>query len=103
MEEATQLMHVPQRHRTLYEYFKILIKRRWLILLVFLPVVAYTALKTLRATPIYSATVQILIERHKPQYIDQAGGSAQPDFYGEEFYHTHYKLLETCLGKKVAT
>jgi uncharacterized protein involved in exopolysaccharide biosynthesis len=90
MEEATQLLHAPQRHRTLYDYFKILIKRRWLILLVFFAVVGYTALKTLTATPIYSATVQILIERHKPQYLEQPGATAQTDYYGEEFYQTHY-------------
>ena len=74
-----------------------------MILLVFFAVVAYTALKTLTATPIYSATVQILIERHKPQYLDQPGASAQSDYYGEEFYQTHYKLLESpALAKKVA-
>ena len=77
MEEATQLMHAPQRHRTLHDYFQILIKRRWLILLVFFAIVAYTALKTFTETPIYTATVQLLIERQTPHYIDQPGASAQ--------------------------
>jgi capsular exopolysaccharide synthesis family protein len=103
MEEATQLLHAPHRHRNLYDYVKILLKRRWLILLVFFAVVGYTALKTFTATPLYSSTVQILIERHKPQYLDQPGASAQTDYYGEEFYQTHYKLLESpALAKKVA-
>ncbi|MBU4355161.1 MAG: hypothetical protein KJ822_07405, partial [Proteobacteria bacterium] len=103
MEEMRQEMHAPQRHRTLHDYFRILIKRRWLILLVFFAIVAYTALKTFTETPIYTATVQLLIERQTPQYIDQPGASVQQDYYGEEFYQTHYKLLESrALAKKVA-
>jgi uncharacterized protein involved in exopolysaccharide biosynthesis len=43
MEEATQLMHPAQRRRTLHDYFRILIKRRWLILLVFFTIVAFVA------------------------------------------------------------
>ncbi len=103
MEKIMQEMHGPQRHRTLHDYFHILIKRRWLILLVFFAIVAYTALKTFTETPIYRATVQILIERQIPYYIDKPGGSPQYEYYGEEFYQTHYKLLESrALAKKVA-
>jgi capsular exopolysaccharide synthesis family protein len=103
MEEATQLMHAPQRQRTVYDYFRILIKRRWLIMLVFFAIVAYTALKNFTETPIYEATVQLLIERQTPRYIDQPGASSQPNSPGEEFYQTHYKLLESrALTKKVA-
>ena len=103
MEEMRQEMHAPQRHRTLHDYLHILIKRRWLILLVFFAIVAFTALKTFTATPIYQATVQLLIERQTPHYIDQPGGSVQPASSGEEFYQTHYKLLESrALAKRVA-
>jgi capsular exopolysaccharide synthesis family protein len=103
MEEMRQEMHAPQRHRTLHDYFRILIKRRWLILLVFFATVAYTAFKTFTETPMYTATVQILIERHTPHYIDQPGASSQYDYSGEEFYQTHYKLLESpALAKIVA-
>ena len=103
MEATPQLMHAPLRHQTLHDYFHILIKRRWLILLVFFAIVAFTAFKTFTETPIYTATVQLLIERQTPHYIDQPGASNQPDYYGEEFYQTHYKLLESrALAKKVA-
>jgi capsular exopolysaccharide synthesis family protein len=103
MEEATQLMHAPQRHRTLHDYIRILIKRRWMIIFVFIFIVALVALKTLTTTPLYQATVQLLIERQTPRYIDQPGASVQQEYYGEEFYQTHYKLLESrALAKKVA-
>jgi len=103
MEEMRQEMHAPQRHRTLLDYSRILIKRRWLILLVFFATVAYTAFKTFTETPMYTATVQILIERQTPHYIDQPGASSQYDYSGEEFYQTHYKLLESpALAKIVA-
>ena len=103
MEESTQLMHAPQRQRTMQDYCRILIKRRWLILLVFFAIVAIVALRTFTTTPIYQATVQLLIERQTPQYIDQPGGAVQQDYYSEEFYQTHYKLLESrALAKRVA-
>jgi len=103
MEEATQLMHAPHQHRTMHDYVHILIKRRWLILLVFFAIVAFVALKTFTTTPIYQATVQLLIERQTPRYIDQPGASNPSDYYSEEFYQTHYKLLESrALAKKVA-
>ena len=73
MEEATQLMHAPQRHRTLHDYFQILIKRRWLILLVFFAIVAYTALKTFTETPIYTATVQTPDRTPDPSLYRPAG------------------------------
>jgi len=103
MEELRQEMHAPQRQRTLHDYLHILIKRRWLILLVFFAILAFVALKTFTTTPIYQATVQLLIERQTPHYIDQSGASAQYEYSGEEFYQTHYKLLESrALAKKVA-
>lgn len=103
MEEVKQERYAPQRHRTLHDHFGTLIKRRWLIFLVLFAVLAYTALKTFTETPIYTATVQLLIERQTPHYIDQPGVSPQQDYFGEEFYQTHYKLLESrALAKKVS-
>jgi|YelNatPaOPRAMG01_1025707.scaffolds.fasta_scaffold00006_162 capsular exopolysaccharide synthesis family protein len=100
MEQELTTVH--HRGSTLHDYLRIIVKRRWTILAVSGAVLALAALKTFTATPIYRATIQILIERNPPRVLDS---QAQPiyDFYGEEFYQTQYKLLESrALGKKVA-
>jgi succinoglycan biosynthesis transport protein ExoP len=91
-----------RRGNSMHDYLRILVKRRGTILAVFLVVLALAALKTFTATPIYQATIQILIERQPPRVLDT---QTQPsyDYYGEEFYQTQYKLLESrALAKKVA-
>jgi succinoglycan biosynthesis transport protein ExoP len=102
MVETTQIMHASPRRRTMHDYVRIFLKRKWLIMLVFFCILAYTALTTFTETPIYQATVQILIERQTPNYLNQPGGSAQYGYFGEEFYQTQYKLLQSqALAKKV--
>ena len=96
MEEATN----PHPHgRTPHDFFMILMKRRWTILLVFVCVFTVGALRTLNETPIYRATVQLLIERQAPRILGQPEGLNSEYSYSEEFYQTHYKLLE---GKPLA-
>jgi succinoglycan biosynthesis transport protein ExoP len=103
MEEVKKVMHGAHRYRTQQDYYRILVKRRWLVLLVLFTIIAFTALATFTATPIYKATVQLLIERQIPRYLEQPGGAAKFDSTGDEFYLTHYKLLESrALAKKVA-
>jgi succinoglycan biosynthesis transport protein ExoP len=100
MEEQVTAVH--HRGRSIHDYLRIFVKRRWTILAVLVTVVSLAALKTFTATPIYQATVQLLIERHPPRVLET---QTQPsyDYYGEEFYQTQYKLLESrALAKKVA-
>jgi uncharacterized protein involved in exopolysaccharide biosynthesis len=74
-------------------------KRRWMILLVFVCVFTVGALRTFNETPIYRATVQLLIERQAPRILGQPDGLSSEYSFSEEFYQTHYKLLE---GKPLA-
>jgi succinoglycan biosynthesis transport protein ExoP len=100
MDKEVTVMH--RRAFSMHDYLRILVKRRTTVLAVFFVVLALAALKTFTATPIYQATVQILIERQPPRMLDT---QTQPsyDYYGEEFYQTQYKLLESrALAKKVA-
>jgi polysaccharide biosynthesis transport protein len=96
MEEAT---HPHPHGRTLHDYLMILMKRRWTILVVFVCVFTVGALRTLTETPIYQATVQLLIERQAPRILAQPEGLSSEYSSSEEFYQTHYKLLE---GKALA-
>jgi succinoglycan biosynthesis transport protein ExoP len=97
MEEINSLQH---RTRAIQDYIRMLIKRRWAISAVFIIVFGTMAMRTLAEIPIYQATVQILIERQLPRILDQQGASSY-ESYGDEFYQTQYKLLESrALAKK---
>jgi capsular exopolysaccharide synthesis family protein len=101
MEEGVNVVH-PQG-RSIYDYLGIVVRRRWTILTVFIAVVSLVALWTFTVTPIYQATVQLLIERHPPRLLEnQQTSSDYFDYSGEQFYKTQYKLLESrALAKKV--
>jgi succinoglycan biosynthesis transport protein ExoP len=100
MDKEVSVIH--RRAFSIHDYLRILVKRRAAVLAVFFVVLALAALKTFTATPIYQATVQILIERQPPRVLDTQTQPAY-DYYGEEFYQTQYKLLESrALAKKVA-
>ena len=78
----------------LVDYWKVLVKRRRLVLIVLLAIVIPVALYTFLATPIYRATAQILIEKAKPNIL-----STQElmiiDPSGTDFYQTQYQILES--------
>ena len=97
-------MEIHHRGRMLQDSLRIILRRRWAILAVFICLVGLVALKTYTATPVYKATVQILVERKTPGHLDQRDSLYSPEYYyGEEFYQTQYKLLESrALAKKVA-
>lgn len=99
-----EVISAPHRHRTMHDYFRILFKRRYAVLAVFVLVVASVALYDFTAIPIYKATVQILIERGIPRLLDtREGGYTAGSGGSDEFYQTQYKLLEgSALSKKVA-
>lgn len=97
--EATHPQH--HRHRTIHDYIRVIIKRRWTVLTVFIVFVVTAALYSFAALPHYKATVQILIERQTPGLLDQPRAAAGESL-NEEFYQTQYKLLEgRALTKKV--
>ena len=92
-----------RRGHTLQEYLRLLARRRRTILGMVITTVTLTALYSFLATPVYKATVQILIERQTPWLQDQKVTPAAMDNLNEEFYQTQYKLLESrALAKKVA-
>ncbi|MHB9074083.1 MAG: GumC family protein [Desulfobaccales bacterium] len=88
----------------LHDYLRILVKRRWAALAVFMVIVATTALYSFLATPVYKATTQILVERQMPRLLESREGSYSSDALNQEFYQTQYKLLASrALAEKVAT
>jgi polysaccharide biosynthesis transport protein len=102
LNDPKELLTRSQTSRTVHDYLRILIRRRWAVLSVFVALVATAALYSFTATPVYEATVQILIERHQPQLLDTRDAAAA-QIKSEEFYQTQYKLLESrALARRVA-
>ena len=88
----------------LLAYWRILVKRRRLILSILAGVTALALLATLMATPIYRATTVLQMEKEGPQVVQFEG--AQPgEISGRDpaFLQTQYELLKSrSLAERVA-
>jgi capsular exopolysaccharide synthesis family protein len=84
-----------QESRHLLEYWYVLVRRRRLAAGVFLLVVAVAAVRSLLTQPVYSATVQLLIERENPNVLTFKEVAELKAQMGDEYYQTQYKLLQS--------
>jgi capsular exopolysaccharide synthesis family protein len=94
MPESHNPHAVQYKQRSIHDYFRILLKRRWAFSSVLLLFSATATLYSFIATPVYKPTVQILIERYAPKLLDQRESTTY-NYSSEEFYQTQYKLLES--------
>src|SRR5437773_11538500 len=78
------------------DYLRVLYKRRWTAALVFLVVFVLGAINTLKKTPLYEATAQLLIEKdaRRPTSLSTVLGD-QESWSDEDFYATQYKILQS--------
>jgi succinoglycan biosynthesis transport protein ExoP len=83
-----------ERDVHLMDYWRVLMKHRWIALGVFLVCLTVVALYSLTMTPIYRATAQILIEKANPNVLSTQDLLAI-DTSGTDFYQTQYKILES--------
>lgn len=86
----------------LLAYWRLLLKRRWLILGVASAIVAVTLVKTLLTPPIYRATAVLQIDSDGMQVM-QVQGMTPYGGYDPDFAETQYKLLQSrSLARRVA-
>lgn len=78
----------------LSEYMRILYKRRRPALTLFLAIVGGTCLYTFTATPIYSARVQILIEKESSNVVAFKQAVEQNQIT-DDYYQTQYRILQS--------
>ncbi|MFN2446308.1 MAG: GumC family protein [Vicinamibacterales bacterium] len=87
-------------HWHLLDYVRVLSKRRWTALPVFLLVVGYAAFTMLTAVPEYEARVQLLIEAENPNVLTFKEVIEQ-DRASNQYYETQYTILHSrALAKK---
>ena len=77
----------------LLEYWRILYKRKWLILAIAVGFVVLAALRTLMAAPIYTSTVRLQID--PPSRVVEGGNVGDENYSNYEFMQTQYQLLES--------
>ncbi|MCD9032834.1 polysaccharide biosynthesis tyrosine autokinase [Luteimonas sp. Y-2-2-4F] len=86
----------------LLAYWRILVKRRWLVLGVLGAVVALALLATLMMPPLYRATATLQIDRDLVQVM-QVEGMANAEAASPDFLTTQYELLRSrALAERVA-
>ena len=78
----------------LRDYWRFLVKHRWIVITFFLVVVTAVAIYSLTMVPIYRATAQILIEKTNPNILS-VQELVVMDPSGTDFYQTQYKILES--------
>ncbi|HZA29373.1 MAG TPA: Wzz/FepE/Etk N-terminal domain-containing protein, partial [Gammaproteobacteria bacterium] len=80
----------------LRDYWRVLVKRKWTILIFFIITVAITAVSTFLMTPLYRATVILQIDREAPKVVKfEAVAPVEMDVSDQQFYQTQYELLKS--------
>ena len=93
MKGGRDAMHIEETI-DIYDYLRMVIRHRWVFLTVFSLIFLAGLLYCLAATPIYQATVGIIIDKEEtdPGALQAAVFS---DTSGVEYYQTMYKILES--------
>ena len=87
----------PTSGRTLRDYWRVLVQRRWVVYTCLIAVVSVTMLLTFFTTPIYEASTTIQIERQGPDILTHKDVmSADSSAYAyQDFYQTQYRILQS--------
>ncbi len=78
----------------LRDYWKVIMKRQWIIIALFLIVLITTAIGTFTMKPVYRGTVSIQINRENPQVVDFKE-IFSVNMWDQDYYQTQYKILES--------
>jgi len=75
-------------------YTELILRRRWIVLSVFLSVVIIAAIITLNTRKVYQAQALLVIEKERGNNVIYQGGPAV-ERSNEDYYQTQYKLLRS--------
>ena len=80
----------------LRDYWHVVLRRRWLALLVLVAIVGAGVARVLLVAPRYRATTQLLIEHQAPDVLDFEKNPRAAEVW-DDFYQTQYRLLQSRL------
>ncbi len=78
----------------LRDYLGVIMKRRWTIITCFAILVVAVAIATITTTPIYRATIKVIIEKENPNVVS-IQEVMSVDASGTDYYQTQYKIIES--------
>ncbi|MFH1624287.1 MAG: GumC family protein [Pseudomonadota bacterium] len=76
------------------DYVAVILKRRWVIITVFVVLVATVAIGSFRMVPVFEATAQLLIERESPRIVNIEEVLAV-NASNLDYYQTQYEMLKS--------
>ncbi|MEB2309911.1 MAG: P-loop NTPase [Candidatus Brocadiaceae bacterium] len=89
--------HIPlQQDAHLIDYLNVIRKRKWVVIIFFLTVVATVNVGSFFTTPVYKATTQLIIENNDSllnEMADVSKVNMNSDVQNKSYYQTQYKLL----------
>lgn len=91
----------PQEERHLFEYLDVVLRRKALVLAVFVAVGSISAVRSFMTQSVYQATAQILIDRETPNVLTFKEVT-DVNSAREDYFQTQYKLLQSrALARRV--
>ncbi len=78
----------------LKDYLRVVSKRRWTVLAVFVAVITTVAIVTFRQRPVYQGLVQLLIEKENPNILS-IKEVMELDAANADYYQTQYRILQS--------
>ncbi len=92
----------PTTLHLLLECWRILNKRKWLIVSIAGAFLVIGAVRTLMQTPLYTATVRLQIDANVAKIVES--GNVTPENSGSDFMRTQYELLQSrTMAERVAS
>jgi polysaccharide biosynthesis transport protein len=81
----------------LLDYWRVLVKRRWTILTFTAVVLAFTAITTFKAVPIYRSTIKVQIDPEQSNLLPfkETGDMGSTYSLSQEYLQTQFKVLES--------
>ena len=76
------------------DYMRVIMKRKWNIITVFLIIVITVTIHAFTSTPIYEATARLIIDKENPNVVSIEEVMAV-DASGTDYYQTQYKIIES--------
>ncbi len=88
---------LPAQESTLREYLRVLIKRKWMVTAVVAGIFLAVAVASLRQTPIYEATGQIVVNKADSNVITFKDSMPVVDYYDQSDLDTEVRILQSDL------
>ena len=88
---------LPAQESTLREYLRVLIKRKWMVTAVVAGIFLAVAVASLRQTPIYEASGQIVVNKADSNVITFKDSMPVVDYYDQSDLDTEVRILQSDL------